>query len=104
MKPYSISSTPPIAKRYSPGYPSVIRMRLDGANSAPPYSGTAPLPGKSNYFIGSDPSKWHRDIPQFGGVEYQASIPASTWSTTEISDSSNTISALLPAPIPTRSL
>ncbi|MGO9167645.1 MAG: SBBP repeat-containing protein [Candidatus Sulfotelmatobacter sp.] len=54
---------------------SVIRMRLDGANSSARVSGASPLPGKSNYFIGNDPSKWRHDIPQFGRVEYQAVYP-----------------------------
>jgi hypothetical protein len=54
---------------------SVIRMKLDGANSSPRVSGASPMPGKSSYYIGSDPSKWHRDIPQFGRVEYQAVYP-----------------------------
>ena len=54
---------------------SVIRMRLDGANSLARVSGASPLPGKSNYFIGNDPSKWHRDIPQFARVQYQAVYP-----------------------------
>ena len=54
---------------------SVIRMRLDGTNSAASIHGTQPLPGKSNYFIGNDPSKWRRGIPQFGGVEYQSVYP-----------------------------
>src|SRR5208282_5115276 len=44
---------------------SVIRMKLDGANSSAHISGTEPLPGKSSYFIGNDPSKWRHDIPQF---------------------------------------
>ena len=44
---------------------SVIRMRLDAANSSARISGASPLPGKSSYFIGNDPSKWRRDIPQF---------------------------------------
>ncbi len=54
---------------------SVIRMKLDGANSSAHISGTKPLPGKSSYFIGNDPSKWRRDIPQFARVEYQAVYP-----------------------------
>ena len=54
---------------------SVIRMRLDGANSSPRVSGASPLPGKSNYFIGNDSSKWHHDIPQFARVQYQAVYP-----------------------------
>ncbi len=54
---------------------SVIRMRLDGANSSTRIAGTSPLPGKSSYFIGNDPSKWHRDIPQFARVQYEAVYP-----------------------------
>ena len=54
---------------------SVIRMKLDGANSSAHISGTEPLPGKSSYFIGNDPSKWRHDIPQFARVEYQAVYP-----------------------------
>ena len=54
---------------------SVIRMRLDGAEASPHVSGVSPLPGKSSYFIGKDPAKWHRDIPQFGRVEYQSVYP-----------------------------
>ena len=54
---------------------SVIRMRLDGANSSARVSGASPLPGKSNYFIGNDPSKWRSDIPQFARVQYQAVYP-----------------------------
>jgi Beta-propeller repeat len=54
---------------------SVIRMKLDGANSSARISGASPMPGKSSYLIGNDPSKWHRDIPQFGRVQYQAVYP-----------------------------
>ncbi|HWZ83823.1 MAG TPA: SBBP repeat-containing protein [Terriglobales bacterium] len=55
--------------------PSVIRMRLAGANSAARVSGAELLPGKSNYFIGNNPSQWHRNIPQYGRVNYQAVYP-----------------------------
>jgi hypothetical protein len=54
---------------------SVIRMRLDGANSSARISGASPLLGKSNYFIGNDPSKWRSDIPQFARVEYKGVYP-----------------------------
>ena len=54
---------------------SVIRMRLDGANTAAHVSGASPLPGKSNYFIGNNPSKWRQNIPQFARVEYKAVYP-----------------------------
>ncbi len=58
-----------------PASSSVIRMKLDGANSSAHISGTELLSGKSSYFIGNDPSKWRRDIPQFARVEYQAVYP-----------------------------
>jgi hypothetical protein len=54
---------------------SVIRMKLDGANSAASVSGAEPLPGKSNYFIGNDPAKWRSNIPQFARVEYKSVYP-----------------------------
>jgi len=54
---------------------SVIRMRLDGANASARISGAELLPGKSGYFIGNDPSKWQRDIPQFARVQYEAVYP-----------------------------
>ncbi len=52
-----------------------VRMTLAGAYSAPEVSGTERLPGSSNYFIGNDPKKWHRGIPQFGGVHYRNVYP-----------------------------
>ncbi len=58
-----------------PALSSVIRMKLDGANSAASVSGAEPLPGKSNYFIGNDPAKWRHNIPQFARVEYKSVYP-----------------------------
>jgi len=55
--------------------PSVIRMHLEGASAAARIRAAQPLPGKSSYFIGNDPAKWVRDIPQFGRVEYQSVYP-----------------------------
>jgi hypothetical protein len=59
----------------SPKPASVIRMRLEGANTSALVSGVSPLPGKSNYFIGNDRSKWRQNIPQFARVQYQAVYP-----------------------------
>jgi hypothetical protein len=63
------------AAKGQPSPSSVIRMRLDGANSAARISAAEPLPGKSSYYIGNDPAKWQRDIAQFGRVEYQSVYP-----------------------------
>jgi uncharacterized repeat protein (TIGR01451 family) len=54
---------------------SVVRMQLAGANPAAAAAGTSQLPGKSNYFIGNDPAKWHTDVPQFARVRYQSIYP-----------------------------
>ena len=58
-----------------PAAGSIIRMHLEGASASAPIHGADRLPGKSSYFIGNDPSKWHRDIPQFARVEYQNVYP-----------------------------
>ncbi len=53
----------------------VLRMKLVGANPAPRIAGTDPLPGKSNYFTGKNPSNWHTDIPHFAKVKYEEIYP-----------------------------
>ncbi|HYA24443.1 MAG TPA: SBBP repeat-containing protein, partial [Terriglobales bacterium] len=54
---------------------SVLSMVLVGASPKAEPEGTDELPGKSNYFIGNDPAKWHRDVPQFGRVRYANIYP-----------------------------
>ena len=54
---------------------SVVRMELAGGNPSAAAAGADQLPGKSNYLIGNDPAKWHRDIPQFARVRYQGVYP-----------------------------
>ncbi|MDP9159993.1 MAG: SBBP repeat-containing protein [Acidobacteriota bacterium] len=49
---------------------SVVRMQLAGANQDAVISATDQLPGKSNYFLGNDPAKWHSNVPQFARVHY----------------------------------
>ncbi|MGA9507478.1 MAG: SBBP repeat-containing protein [Candidatus Sulfotelmatobacter sp.] len=52
-----------------------VRMKLVGSNPAAAIAGSDQLPGKSNYFIGNDPKKWHTGVPQFAGVRYQSVYP-----------------------------
>ena len=52
-----------------------VRMTLVGSNPAAAIAGSERLPGKSNYFIGNDPKKWHTGVPQFAGVRYQNVYP-----------------------------
>lgn len=53
----------------------VVRMALAGANANAEVSGDNLLPGKSNYLIGNDASKWHRNVPQFARVRYSSVYP-----------------------------
>jgi uncharacterized repeat protein (TIGR01451 family) len=43
-------------------------MQMAGANEHPRIEGEDLLSGKSNYFIGNDPSKWRTNVPQFAKV------------------------------------
>ena len=57
---------------------AVVRMQLAGGNSLAKVSASNPLPGKSNYFLGNDPSKWHSDVPHYARVSYQDVYPGVT--------------------------
>jgi hypothetical protein len=52
-----------------------VEMQLAGANQQPEMVGADRLPGHSNYFIGNDPSRWLRNIPQYGRVQYREVYP-----------------------------
>jgi hypothetical protein len=52
-----------------------LRMSLVGAAPGPRVSGQEELPGKTNYFIGKDPSKWRRDVPTYAKVHYHEVYP-----------------------------
>lgn len=54
---------------------SPVQMSLVESNPNAEVAGTDALPGKSNYLIGKDPSRWHRDIPQFARVRYSQVYP-----------------------------
>jgi hypothetical protein len=64
---------PPVSHRPSEG--AVLRMNLLNANPKTEVSGQDELPGKSNYFIGNDPKKWHTSVRQFAKVRYQNVYP-----------------------------
>ncbi|MBZ5656604.1 MAG: Ig-like domain repeat protein [Acidobacteriia bacterium] len=54
---------------------AVLRMKLVGANAKTEVSGQNELPGKSNYFIGNDPKKWHSNVRQYATVRYADVYP-----------------------------
>ncbi|MCP5109782.1 MAG: hypothetical protein GY953_02985, partial [bacterium] len=49
-----------------------VQMRLVGADEPTGIEGVGELPGRSNYFVGSDPDGWHTGIPQYRKVRYES--------------------------------
>ncbi len=54
---------------------SVLRMKLVGANTRPDVAGVDQLPGKTNYFIGTDPKQWRTDVPTYAKVKFEDVYP-----------------------------
>jgi hypothetical protein len=54
---------------------SAVRIHLEGANSASRIAGVDALPGKTDYFIGNDPKKWHTGVPSYARVKYSDIYP-----------------------------
>lgn len=52
-----------------------VRMRLLGADATARIEGEKRLPGTSNYFYGSDESKWIANVPSYGRVRYRGVYP-----------------------------
>lgn len=52
-----------------------LEMRLVGANQAPRSEAVDELPGKSNYLIGDDPTKWRIGVPMYGRVRFERVYP-----------------------------
>lgn len=51
-----------------------VRMTFAGAR-APELVAEDQLPGRHNYFLGNDPSKWRSDVPLYGAVRYREVDP-----------------------------
>jgi Beta-propeller repeat len=57
------------------GAQSTVRMKLIGADPAPRMEGLDRLPGRSNYIIGRDSSRWRRNVESFAKVRYRSAYP-----------------------------
>jgi hypothetical protein len=53
----------------------VLSMRLVGAVTKPEVFSQDLLPGRTHYYIGNNPARWHTDIPQFAKVYYHNVYP-----------------------------
>ena len=54
---------------------SSISMKLAGGSSPAEIAAQNELPGRSNYFIGSDSSQWHTGVKQYSRVSYRDVYP-----------------------------
>jgi uncharacterized repeat protein (TIGR01451 family) len=52
-----------------------LRLTWQGTGSHPDVAGLDRLPGKHHYLKGSNPARWHRDIPTYGKVRYRNLYP-----------------------------
>jgi hypothetical protein len=54
---------------------SVVRTKLIGSRTQPDINGLEELPGRSNYLIGNDPSKWQAGVRSYARVKYTDVYP-----------------------------
>ena len=66
---------PPRADGHPQIHGSALRMNLRGANALPAEAGRDRQSGKVNYFTGSDPSKWRRNVPTYSKVSLEGVYP-----------------------------
>lgn len=64
-----------VVTRPSSHVTELVRLKLVGANPDVRVTGLDELPGKSNYFLGKDPSKWRTNVPQYSRVKYPHVYP-----------------------------
>lgn len=53
----------------------LVRMTMDGGSSAAFGEGEQLLPGRVNYLLGRDPSRWATGVPRFAKVRYRNVYP-----------------------------
>jgi len=52
-----------------------LRIRFLGASRSATLAAQGQLPGKSNYLLGSNPSRWRTNVPHFARVNYKQIYP-----------------------------
>lgn len=68
-------SAQPRGARPNTGKDAVVRLSLEASNPNPEVEGVELQPGKSNYLIGNDPSRWQRNVPLYSRVQYRDVYP-----------------------------
>jgi hypothetical protein len=54
---------------------AMLQFRLLGAARSPSVVGENPQPGRVNYFVGNNPTKWRTNVPTFAQVRYKSVYP-----------------------------
>ncbi len=57
------------------GSDAVVRLALVGSNPHAEAEGVDLQPGRSNYFIGNNPARWHHNVPHYARVKYRGVYP-----------------------------
>ena len=52
-----------------------LQLTLKNANGGARVSGSDPLPGVANYFIGNNPKRWQTEVPSYRRVSYEEIYP-----------------------------
>jgi hypothetical protein len=55
--------------------PDEVHLHVQGAHNTAQPTAEQPLPGRVNFYIGSDPSKWHTNVATYGKVRYAGVYP-----------------------------
>jgi len=53
----------------------IVRLKLVGSDPLANIEGRDELPGKSNYFIGSNPAKWRTNVPSYARIQFENAYP-----------------------------
>ena len=79
LRPTNFASIPKTGNVPSSDVPppstTTMQFRLSGAVQSPVVIGEDQKPGRVNYFIGKDPTKWRTNVPIYGKVRYKNVYP-----------------------------
>jgi hypothetical protein len=62
-------------KLQAPILTRTVRLKFAGGSMPTAISGRDQLPGKTSYFLGNDPTQWHKNIANYEGVAYRGVYP-----------------------------
>ena len=65
----------PLGREGGPEQARVVRMQLLGADSAARMTAAGRLPGKSNYFLGTESRDWRTDVPHYQRIRCEEIYP-----------------------------